>query len=733
MVHASGTPAATPPQVVFVGASAASGETAFVVEPTVPWLRVISQSRRAPGRFSVAITDAPPASGGMHGGQVIVRRAADGALAGTIEVQLAVLGNASKPPFGSLDAPPADFTFGTSGVMFAGWALDDVAVRDVEICAARPGATTVASPGACGDSAKTLIGRAGFVYGGRPDVMKLFAVPRNDRAAWSYPLERAAVAPLGPGPFEIQAIARDVEGNATVIGKRLVTTESAVPTIPFPMISVGLLVACFMLAQCWLWERLRHALGVEVGTPASSLPVHWAEIAVLVVVTAAFGALQIAPMQRGLIYDELHTASNFVVGHTLWDAATSVSVFNNHIAFSLAAGVSSRVFGTAEWALRLPSVILGALSILAVWWLARTLSSRVTACLAAVLLAASPYFFFWSHMARGYAGLALMSTLSTAAFLALVRQPSPRLVWLHAISSVLAVYFNLYGIWIVIAQYLVSTALAVRGGGPHWAAGLRRVWLSFSCIAAALVVLHLPIMRDFAAVMVFRGRTPLRTEFPLELYLAYTGGVAWAGLNVVAVALALFGLVRQHRLVIGYFTISLVLPLVVMWYFVRPLDLYPRFFVYWMPLFSYLMAAGLWQLVELSWTSRGLVARGVSGGAAATAAMAMTLLVADWSQQNRATAPDGYAGVGRAAVRDDGWNSFAIGGDAQMLDYYLPRPVTVLHTAEQLERALHEHPLMQVGYHDMPWNSDVERTMAERLKVLCDSADAAPVIVYQCR
>lgn len=73
------------------------------------------------------------------------------------------------------------------------------------------------------------------------------------------------------------------------------------------------------------------------------------------------------------------------------------------------------------------------------------------------------------------------------------------------------------------------------------------------------------------------------------------------------------------------------------------------------------------------------------------------------------------------------------GGDAQMLDYYLPRPVTVLHTAEQLERALHEHPLMQVGYHDVPWNSDVERTMAERLKVLCDSADAAPVIVYQCR
>jgi len=152
-----------------------------------------------------------------------------------------------------------------------------------------------------------------------------------------------------------------------------------------------------------------------------------------------------------------------------------------------------------------------------------------------------------------------------------------------------------------------------------------------------------------------------------------------------------------------------------------------------MPLFSYLVAAGLWHLVELSRTSRGTVTRGVSGVAAAAAAIAMMLLVADWSQQNRATAPDGYAGVGRAVVRDDGWNSYAIGGDAQMLDYYMPRPVTVLHSVEQLDRALRERPLLQVGYHDMPWNNAVERTMAERLKVRCDSVDAAPVIVYQCR
>lgn len=57
----------------------------------------------------------------------------------------------------------------------------------------------------------------------------------------------------------------------------------------------------------------------------------------------------------------------------------------------------------AEWLLRLPSALVGALSVPATFWAARALVDRRVAALAAALVALSAWALFWSQMARFYA------------------------------------------------------------------------------------------------------------------------------------------------------------------------------------------------------------------------------------------------------------------------------------------------------------------------------------------
>jgi hypothetical protein len=725
-----GPPIVTPPQIVFVEPTTPTERTPFSVEVSDPWLRVVSHTGRAPGRVSIEIVpEAIQGSAGSRLGTVTVRGNTSASLA-TVNVSLNVLRGASNAPFGSLDAPGAATVLGTGGVMFAGWALDDVAITDVEVCAV--GKLAAPNDDPCGlEGSTTRLGRANFMYGGRPDVMKLFAVPRHERASWSFAVMRDALTRLGPGPFEVYAIARDGDGHAASIGHRTVTIAPVVTPLPYPTIALTLLAACFGFAQLWLWERVRRIDG-RSGAPSQRPPLHWSEPTTLAIIIAAFAGMQASAMQTGFEYDELFTSSQFVIGHSLWDVPTLVFGLNNHVALSLAAGVSTRIFGHAEWALRLPSVGLGALTLVATWWLARRIANRWVAGLSAALLSLSPFFFSYSHLARGYVGVALMGVLSSAAFLSLLREPSRRMAGTHAVASILAVYFNLYGTWILIIQYLllVAVALGLLDGKERSARGLRLLLASFSVTGAALVVLHFPIVKDILAVLELRGRAPVIPAFPLELYSTMAPS-NWPAVSLAAASLVLLGLSRQRRLVAIYMAATLAVPLLVMWLVARPLDLGTRFFVYWTPFFAYLLASGLVALAELARRQRSPV-RFATIAALAGAIIACGTLVAGWIQRDREPPGQGYEAVGRATIRESGWQSYAIGGDAVMFDYYLPRPMIVLRTVEDLDRALREDPRLQVAYHDMTWNTETDRKLADVLTARCEVSDAPPVRMFRC-
>lgn len=137
-------------------------------------------------------------------------------------------GGASQPPLGQVDTPQQDATGVQGAISVTGWAIDDVGVVGVQIyrnCLAWEPAQNCQT--LLGHSL-VWIGDAVQVSGARPDVEAAFAgaYPATQRAGWGYllltsmlPHVAAEQAYGGVGPVTLYAIATDVEGHRTLLGR----------------------------------------------------------------------------------------------------------------------------------------------------------------------------------------------------------------------------------------------------------------------------------------------------------------------------------------------------------------------------------------------------------------------------------------------------------------------------------------------------------------------------------
>jgi dolichyl-phosphate-mannose-protein mannosyltransferase len=484
---------------------------------------------------------------------------------------------------------------------------------------------------------------------------------------------------------------------------------------------------CAAALHAWLLTRqskMPAAVTGDSDPPSSTVsPIEAAAVTAIVALAAL---IQFPAMRAGLVYDELYTFRHFVEDGSFWKAASTVGVFNNHIAYSLLAVGSVRLFGTSEWALRLPALLLGAAAVYALWRFVRTFAGPGAALLSALLLALSPMHLTWSRSARGYTGLALMTIVSSHRFFALLRQPSRRAAIEHALATSGAIYFHIYGVWTGLIQYALFAALAMRSRLP--AASFRLLWRSFAAVLVTTLVLYAPVVLDLIAAGRERGRTAVQTEFPLALFDGITGAhVPW--LRVLAAVLLVAGLVRIRTRVLHatYFALLLVVPLSVAWLVLRPLDLYPRFFEFWTPIFCAVVAIAI-------------AGRGARFGrrdalfVIPAAVMALTLLV-NWVGQDLQPVPaSGYRDALRPrADASVGARTFVVGADADMLAYYLRPPVASLESIDELERAMRQPPYeLTVAYHDMKWNAPEHQRIAELLSRRCRSVSSGTVRMFRC-
>lgn len=87
------------------------------------------------------------------------------------------------------------------------------------------------------------------------------------------------------------------------------------------------------------------------------------------------------------------------------------STTNNHLFHTFLVHISTLLFGSEPWAIRLPVLVAGSLLVLAGYILIRMLFSKEAGLLAAVMIACSPILIDYSTNARGYAIVCLIFVL----------------------------------------------------------------------------------------------------------------------------------------------------------------------------------------------------------------------------------------------------------------------------------------------------------------------------------
>jgi uncharacterized membrane protein len=212
------------------------------------------------------------------------------------------------------------------------------------------------------------------------------------------------------------------------------------------------------------------------------------------------------------------------------------------------------VLGHTELAGRLLSAILGVLTIPAIYWLGRECFGRRVGLLAASLGAVNYFLVYYSQENRPYAMLALLATLSLAAFIRAIKSPSRSNLILYSIVSTALVYTHIYGLVAVIAQ-AACWAAYVAFHAEDRRARLRRgvavaAWLVVS--TAPLV----PLIRGSMGRKQFWMAEP-PWHFAWTYMVAYAGGPAVAALLVAALGAAVAAALRRSGKATGPPTVLL--------------------------------------------------------------------------------------------------------------------------------------------------------------------------------
>ncbi|MCM2269950.1 MAG: glycosyltransferase family 39 protein [Thermoanaerobaculia bacterium] len=317
----------------------------------------------------------------------------------------------------------------------------------------------------------------------------------------------------------------------------------------------------------------------------------------------------------GLWFDEILTLVD--VGRAPLGAVVGgFSSDNHHPLYSLLAWFSLRACGESAWALRLPAVLFGALSVGMLYLYAARVASRGEALFAAALLATSYHHVWFSQNARGYTMLLCFALAASYAFERLVEAGDRRAVAPYVAAVALAVYTHLTAAFLV-AGHLVALVVYRRSRrGPPAAGARRRLPLTAVALAGvAAALLYAPMAREAfdlfarkaaeAAAMAQAATTgataanPWRSpRWALEAVIASLG-LGAAGLAALAAAAALLAAGaldlarRQAWRFVGWVVPGAALAVVLL---ALGRNLWPRFFFFLAGFVLIVLVRGLAQL-----------------------------------------------------------------------------------------------------------------------------------------
>ncbi|MGH9084318.1 MAG: glycosyltransferase family 39 protein, partial [Acidimicrobiales bacterium] len=165
-----------------------------------------------------------------------------------------------------------------------------------------------------------------------------------------------------------------------------------------------------------------------------------------------------------------------------------------------------RVVGTAEWAVRLPSVLCGAALVPVLYGCARELYDRRTARVAAALVVPAPFLVWYSQEARMYALFIVVGVAAVWAQVAALRKGDSRAFAAWAVTSAALLWTQWFALLPLAAQQLATVVHLVRrrrsdDGGPP----LLGRWVGSLALTGILVLPLVPFLADQLAAYGERG------------------------------------------------------------------------------------------------------------------------------------------------------------------------------------------------------------------------------------
>lgn len=246
-------------------------------------------------------------------------------------------------------------------------------------------------------------------------------------------------------------------------------------------------------------SSLKKLLG-DLRAEICSLP--WAPWVALGILCVGGAALRIKYLFIPMRYDEAQTYTIYA-SRKVTDFLRDYSEPNNHIFHTLLVHASTRLFGSSEWAIRLPALVAGILLIPVTAFVFRKLFNTTVGLISAALVAGSSILIEYSINARGY----MMQVLFFVMLLALARY----LKWHASLAGwVIFVVLSALGFYTiptmlypfgVVMGWLLLMAIFEPGGQDARTLTIRLIVAGFATIALTLVF--------YSPVIIFHGFRPL--------------------------------------------------------------------------------------------------------------------------------------------------------------------------------------------------------------------------------